>query len=278
MRCRYDRDQGEYLVDGKPCKRDDYGDPTYHCTARRTCSNHVGKDELTCHGCVSSVRTAIARILDLLSLAEGLAVHTGRVDREANAQAGPAAHPVPHWWRRVNARTDIDRRHARGDLTGASWVGLHAALAADDDDQHAATLLTTWHAMLAEDYGHDLPERMTAVDSAGYLDRHLAKVAQDPWQDFPLLMREVRACASRLEVAVRDSTRTERGVPCPECVADEAGAPRLVRHFGHWCDEQDCEQIHYDDDSGDVWTCPRNPAHEWTHERYESHVRPRQAV
>ena len=53
-RCRWDREVGAYLTpDGDPCKRDDYGDLTYHCTARRTCANHVGKGELTLIGVIS---------------------------------------------------------------------------------------------------------------------------------------------------------------------------------------------------------------------------------
>lgn len=33
-----------------------------------------------------------------------------------------------------------------------------------------------------------------------------------------------------------------------------------------------CQQVHYLDSSGDVWRCPQDVAHEWTHQDYEDRL------
>jgi hypothetical protein len=61
--CRYDHERGEYVTtDGDPCRVDEYGDPTRHCTAKRTCSQHVGHGELTCARCLGRTRANLRRI------------------------------------------------------------------------------------------------------------------------------------------------------------------------------------------------------------------------
>ena len=68
-----------------------------------------------------------------------------------------------------------------------------------------------------------------------------------------------------------DSQAKERGVPCPTCAQDERFV-RLVREYGHWCNDDDCERIHYDSDEGDVWVCPRDRSHEWSHADYDKRL------
>jgi hypothetical protein len=38
MRCHWDSATETYRDGDDPCTTDEYGDPTKHCTARRTCS------------------------------------------------------------------------------------------------------------------------------------------------------------------------------------------------------------------------------------------------
>jgi len=88
MNCRWDRDREEYLRDDEPCRVDDYGDPTRHCTARRSCANHVGPAELTCARCVGRTRGDVRRIVDLAPLMVVQAI-SGGVESEAAWLAGP---------------------------------------------------------------------------------------------------------------------------------------------------------------------------------------------
>ena len=107
--CRYDADTGAYLVDGEPCRTDDYGDPTHHCQARRTCANHIGPDELTCARCVSRTRIDLRRIVDLAPLMAVQALGTG-VNSEAAMLAGPAADPEAWMWTQAARRRRILER------------------------------------------------------------------------------------------------------------------------------------------------------------------------
>jgi hypothetical protein len=260
MNCRYDRDADAYLNDdGDPCRRDEYGDPTYHCTARKSCASHIGADDLTCPRCVGRARRDLRTIRDLAPLMLTVAIGAG-VNSEAANLAGPAADVEAWTWRKVAA------------LNGGSW---HVSLVEDDDEEHPYTVLTRWQLMLSEDYGHELPDRLTTLGAADYLDRHLTRIAQDDGQDFPLLARELRRCRNHLESVMRDSGRKERGAPCPICKEDERMV-RLTREYGHWCEDEDCERIHYDTDEGDAWVCPRNRSHVWTEKDYRAWVEDRE--
>lgn len=255
--CRYDRETGDYLADGEPCKRDDYGDPTHHCTARTSCSQHVGEGELTCARCLGRVRATIRRIADLAPLMMPVALGAG-VDSEAAMLAGPAADAEAWSWRKVAA------------AQGRAW---HVSLIEDDDEHHPYTVLTRWEFMLREDYDQPRDDATSITSAAAYLDRTLGRVAQDDGQDFPLLAREMRKCRTHLESVMRDSNTLERGAPCPDCHErnPDAPAPRLTRMYAHWCEDADCERFHFADDSGDAWICPRG--HEWDHESYRLRVR-----
>lgn len=273
--CRYDRDRDAYLVDGEPCRVDEYGDPTKHCTARRTCNQHIGRAELTCNTCIARARANLRQIAELSALMLPAAIAAG-VNSEAASLAGPAADDSV-----FTARREIGKRWIMANLPPVRWEDAACGLLEPDDELHPYSLLTRWQAMLTEDYGHPVPERYTVADACAYLERNLHVVAQDPEQDFSLLAREVRRCRQHLESVLHNSHQPERGAPCPECVAAGNVNPkhvRLVREYGHWCEDADCERIHYDDDGGDVWRCPRNRvAHVWTHAAYENYLEDRKA-
>lgn len=282
MTCRYDADLEDYVHDGEFCRHDDYGDPTKHCTARKTCAQHVGWGELTCARCLNRTRMDIWRIVQdaALMLPEAVKVGLG----EAAWMAAPGVDPrawserrfaaishLEHWW---HAGRIKERQHD------------YARETIDDDEHHPYNVLTRWHLMLAEDYGLQLPPKMTIADSADFLTRVLHRVAQDDEQDFPLLAREIRKCRTHLENVRRDSQQPEKGEPCPDCKAADAAKrlrdpsykgrlERLVREYPHWCEDEDCERIHHVTDEADMWRCPRNPAHVWTMEAYSNYVEER---
>lgn len=251
--CRWDSEAGDYLVGGEPCRHDEYGDRTHHCQARRTCSVHVGAGELTCPRCVGRVRSLLRRIPTLSALAMPVALTAG-VNSEAANIAGPAADPEAWTWRKIAAKQ------------GRAW---HLSLIEDDDERHPHLVLGRWAMMIAEDYGHGLPT-LDIGRSADYLERQLPRIAQDPEQEFALLASDLRKCLRHLETALALAVRPERGAPCPECTSDETGVgPRLVRQYGHWCDDADCTRLHYEDDSADRWVCPRDRGHAWDAEAYD---------
>lgn len=263
--CRYDRDAETYLIDGEPCRVDDYGDRTHHCTARRTCSQHIGADELTCARCLGRTRQDIRQIVDRAALMLPEALVAG-VDSEAAMMAGPGADPRAWSGHRLAAIGHLDHWLRKSRITERQYT--HARTLIDDDEFQPYNVLTRWHMMLAEDYGHPLPDKMTLADSAAYLDRILHRVAHDGGQDFPLLAREIRKCRAHLEAVLSDSLAPERGAPCPTC-KDAGKFVRLVREYGHYCDDETCEQqFHYLDDTGDVWRCPANREHWWNPRGY----------
>lgn len=263
VNCRYDKAAEDYLrPDGEPCKVDDYGDPTTHCTSRRTCSQHVGMDEITCPRCIRPIRRALREIPNLGALMLPEALSAG-VESQAAMLAGPAANPEAWSWRKVAARQ------------GGSW---HLSLIEDDDERHPYSVLTRWQMMLSEDWGHDLPEQLSIAGAAAYLERNLSRLANDPEQDWPLFASEVRKVFSHMETVLHNDTRPERGAPCPEC--RKAGKwVRMVRKYAHWCEDEECaRQFHFNDDSADVWVCPADKAHWFTAEAYAEWVKERKGA
>lgn len=269
MICRYDREARDYLLpDGQPCRVDDYGDPTQHCQSRRSCSQHVGYEELTCARCLGRTRRVIGTIVDLSALMMPAALTAG-VESQAAVLAGPGAD-----YETFSARRAIARRWILDNVPPRNVERAMGALLDDDDEQHPYVVLTRWAAMISEDYGHERPARWTIANAAAYLDRQLARIAQDPEQDWRLLSDELRRCRDHLEAVLRNDHRSDRGAPCPTCVAQsETGkGPRLRREYGHWCERDDCERMHYDDDSGDVWRCPANRDHWWSEYDYRLRI------
>jgi hypothetical protein len=115
IRCKYDRTAEAYVTgDGQVCTHDDYGDRTRHCTARRSCAQHVGPNELTCARCIGRVRTTIRRIVDLAALMHTQAMNDG-VDSEAANLSGPAADPEAWMWHQVARRKQVTERFLNDD-------------------------------------------------------------------------------------------------------------------------------------------------------------------
>lgn len=261
MKCRYDKAAEDYIrADGEPCRTDDDGDPTKHCTARRTCSVHIGRGELTCPRCIGRTRADLAWIVNLAALMPTAAL-AGGVNSEAANLAGPAADPEAWSWRKIAAKQ------------GRAW---HVSLVEDDDDEHPYLVLGRWDLMLREDYDHPSDVPVTIANAADYLGRILHIVANDPEQDWALLSKEIRRCRNHLESVLQNGREVERGAPCPTCTSEETGVgPRLVRQYGHWCDSESCERLHYGDESDDRWVCPRDREHWWFHQDYERWIEER---
>ena len=266
-RCKFDREAGEYLLsDGEPCRVDEEGNPTLHCQHRDSCSVHVGYGEQTCPRCVGRTRRDLRAVVTLAALMAPQAVARG-VNSDAASYAGPAANPAEHQARRIERNRRDDYAYLSGRISGQTFAKLIVDEYANDED-HPANVLGIWEMMLREDYGQPEVERITVESAAAYLDGILGRVAQDSEQDFELMAKEVHACRERLELAVRNHRQVERGAKCPICEAQRGNAPKLVRKFGHWCTDEECEEIHYHDAEGDDWVCPHDKRHWWTHEDY----------
>lgn len=234
-----------------------------HCTARKGCSWHV--PEQTCGRCINAARLDLRWIGDLASLMPTAAIADG-VNSEAAMLAGPGAN-----YATFSARRTIAKRWIFEHIPEGKWEAAFAGLLADDDEHHAHNVLTRWQMMIAEDYGHPLPERLNTTGAIGYLDRNLARIAQDETQDFPLLARELKKCRQHMESVLHNDTRPDRGAPCPAC-HDEgiAKPPRLTRVYA--------ERWEADDDSRDQWTCPRSREHSWKEKDYRGWVEDRVTV
>jgi hypothetical protein len=272
MTCRYDRESGEYLdPNGSPCLTDDYGDPTRHCTARRTCSQHIGRGELTCARCIGRVRANLRRIITLAAFADRLLPTVASVDSELVNLAGPGADPRLWSARRRHAQARLFAAWRAGDITEAQLDRAYEAIE-DDDELHPVNLLTRWEMMLREDYDQPTTRRATLHAAAAYLEVVLPRMAQDPEQDFGLLASDLRKCRNHLELAESLALHPRRGAPCPACI-DEGSekAPRLRLEPGHWCEREDCTRQHWPE-APDMWHCPRNRSHEWTDEDYRTRV------
>lgn len=236
-----------------------------HCTGKKSCTWHVETGQLTCGRCLNKARTDLRWITDLAALMSTAALDGG-VNSEAANLAGPSVDPEAWSWRKAAARA------------GGAW---HASLVEEDDEHHPARVLGTWARMLTEDYGHDMPPAASLVWCADYLDRNLHRIAHDDGQDFPLMARELKKCRQHLESVLHNDDQRDQGVPCPTCVSEGSANPkhvRLRREYGHWCTDEDCARIHHDTDEADVWRCPKNHDHVWSHEDYDRRLEERRSA
>lgn len=260
-RCKWT--DGEYVTPGgETCDTP----RNAHCTARRSCGIHLQWGELTCARCLGRTRTNIRHIGQYAALLDSAALEAGRVDVEISMLAGPSCDPEAWSWRKATART------------GLTW---HVSLDEDDDETDPKRVLTTWAQMLSEDYRLPRPERWDVSNAAAFLERILSRVAQDDGQDFPQLSREMRKCRDHLDAELRVRWFAERGVPCPSCVASGKHDPvkvKLRREYPHWCDDADCHQIHVETDELDVWVCPVDREHWWTHADYTNRLEERKGA
>lgn len=267
--CRYDREAETYLLpDGSPCRTDDYGDPTRHCRHRKTCSEHVGWGEITCARCLGRTRSDVRQLVNLAALMWTAALAGGDVGADAAVYAGPAANMAEYAEQREAAVHRLDALMRDAKIREKTYLKELEQIV-NSDESHPANVLGVWCRMWAEDYGLPMPNTANLAESVAFIEKHLHRVAQDEEQDFPLFAREVRSCKSRMEFLIRNSHSAERGAPCPICPSP---APKLRRDYGHWCDLEDCTKLHYADDSGDRWVCPRNREHWWSEEDYRRWV------
>ena len=266
--CRWDREAERHLtrehlaecVDRtcrgcRPCRHDDDGNPVRHCRTRRRCTSHLGWDEYACPTCLGKIRGNLTAVLDALALMPDEAAERGVSSEPANL-AGPHADYVSAQWQLVNA-----------DRNGESVEEL--------DMRDPYTCLTMHERSIRDWLGHDESTLVssTVTKSAGYLDWVLTDLARDE-EAAPFvaaLLGDTAVLRGHVEAALRDSRAPERGIPCPECVAFGRQAPRLIRHYAHWCTREDCEREHVADATADTWRCSACGT-EWTHTDYEARL------
>lgn len=271
--CRFDRDTKTHLTREhlpectdpicrgcRPCTHEE-GNPVRHCRTRLRCTSHLGWTEQTCPECLAKIRGNLSAIVETLALMPAEAEEQGINSEPANL-AGPHADYVTAQWRLINA----DR----------------AGQAVDElDMRDPYTCLTMHERTIREDLGHDEETLVSATLSAttGYLAWVLTDLARTE-EGTPLLMAllgDTSRLSAHLESALMNGRTPERGAPCPACSEAGVAPERLRRVYGHWCTKAGCERLHYLDDSGDVWRCPVNPEHEWTHEAYSRWVEERKS-
>jgi len=250
--CRYDTQEKAHLIDGEPCVRDEHGNPVRHCRVRSRCTYHLGWDEYACPECAGKTRGNLESIVDLLVLMPGEAMERG-VNSEAANLAGPHADYVRSQWRLVNAARNGQQVEELSLLDPYTCLTLHERT-------------------IREELGHDetLLVSPDVASSAGYLMWVLTDLTRSEEGAAMLssLLGDTMRLRRHMESVLMDSRTPERGAPCPACVEAELGTPRLVRVYAHWCDDSGCRRLHVADDSADVWRCPQDETHEWSHEAY----------
>lgn len=272
MTCRYDRATKKHLLrehraecidrecEGcQPCTHDDAGNPVTHCRTRTRCTGHLAWGEHTCPGCLAKIRANMDATLTALAVMPDEALERGINSEPANL-AGPHADYVTAQWRLINA-----------DRAGQSVEEL--------DMRDPYTCLTMHERTIREELGHDETTLVseTVAGAVSYLSWVLTDLARDD-EHKPLviaLMADTGRLRSHVEAALCDGRTPERGVPCPDCITEGRPPQRLVRTYGHWCDDQGCTKEHHLDDSGDEWRCPDVKRHRWSHEAYTRHVEKR---
>jgi hypothetical protein len=248
-----------------------------HCGAKRNCSWHLPEGVLTCGRCLADVRQHLRWIGDLSALIPTQAIADGERSQAANL-AGPTADARD--WRAYG----LAQRHRLTAMLLADRLTEEQATRAlenlePDDEHHPERVTSTWALMIAEDYHHPLPARLTLSWCVAYLDRQLHRIANDEEQDFLLLKAELKKCRQHLEAVLHNDSRRDRGAPCPTCRGAHREdcrndacrgclIVRLERHYAHWCEGETCERFHFTDDGSDVWRCPRDVSHWWTQNGY----------
>lgn len=260
---------GTYVQpDGEPCDLP----RSAHCTARKTCANHLGWGELTCARCLGRTRMDLKAIVqrapELISEALTAGVHS-----EAFMLAMPGAN-----YEKFSARRLIDKQWLFDHVPDQKLEKALKVFLPDDDERHPFNVLTRAAWLIVRLYDLAEPDVWTITNAADVIDRELGRLAQDEAGNFAGLSRELRKCRTHLENVLRDSQAPERGAPCPEC-ATERQVVRLVREYPHWCTDPECtQQFHFTTDDADVWVCPRNPDHWWTQQGYADYLRDRKSA
>jgi hypothetical protein len=285
--CRWDRTAEAYLLrthrpdctgnscDGcQPCTHDDAGNPVHHCPVRRRCTSHLGWTErASCPTCLGKIRSNLTAITEAVAVMPTEAEEQG-VDSAAAEMAGPHADYVTASWRLINA-------HRNGEQVE------------ELDLRDPYTCLTLHERTIREDLGHDGTTLVspTLAATCGYLAWVLTDLARDETQANALasLLADTARLRGHLEALLRDAQTPERGAPCPEC-SDAGRVERLHRRYPHYCDDPECERLHFTvvmdgatgeprpDTSADVWVCPANRRHWWTHDDYEKWVEERRTA
>lgn len=259
----HERDCGTAGCEGcEPCRRD-------HCLMPR-CSRHLRDHEpYVCDHCVGEVRTKLARIRDLCTLAP-VALSEGGTESRVAVLVGPVPERSTHDARRAWAlRGGLCRCPNCPDLrpepegpwcedwktcahyacrrrTGrATCPDLLAWLDQADDERHPLWVLGSWDMLVAEHFGHTRTMRVTVDSAAAYLGANLTDLARHEDFAFDELAREIDDCATHVEDVLSVGTYVQRGAPCPACRDAGRKAKPLERQYHEGVT-----------DDRDEWTCP----------------------
>lgn len=270
--CRFVPDYGHYLPSHElnckdttcrgcqPCTHDDHGTPVKHCTARKSCGQHLDHAHpATCARCIGRTRADVTWISRNAQLLTAAAIEAGGIDTDAAYLAGPSADPFAFRRRRMQQLA----------------AGVSPDKIDEEDYHHPLAVLGRWEVLLREHY-HQPPTRRVPMvagvqfhrwtniaAAADYVFDKLSTVAQDPDFDWSEMAQEIRSCRSHLEHILNTAKVIETGAPCPSC----AKAPALVRQYAHWCERETCEREHDVTGASDRWRCP-TCKESWTEAKY----------
>lgn len=261
--------------------------PKRHC-AGRACSNHLRDHEpRRCDKCVGKVRTNLARIRDLCTVAPYALAEANNTSRVA-VLVGPVPERSTHEARRTWAiRGGLCRCVHCPDLEPLpegpmcdKWKGcehltcrrrsgratcpdLAAWLDQADDEQHPLWVLGWWDMAVAEHFGHTRTMRVTVESAVGYLSANLTDLARHDDFGFDELAREVEDCRDHVEDVLSVAPRRQKGAPCPVCHASGRKAKELVREYAE----------NEPNDALDLWACPTAVCGQtWTIDEYDKYV------
>jgi hypothetical protein len=191
--------------------------PNRHCT---DCTKtHLKTDEETCPNCISKTRTKLRELVDLYATLPDEAQTRG-VNSEAANLHGPAADAEAFAWRRA-ARALRDN--------------VLLSTLEPDDEHHPLSVLGRWVALFGESYNEPTNLKLTVTRAVDYLDRRLARFANDPDQDWRQFATEIRRCKTHMESVLHDQGMGDpANIGCFEC---GAGLERRLTDRGfedHW--------------------------------------------
>lgn len=171
-----------------------------------------------CPECIAATRDDLAAIRLMCGALPAEVEHRG-VNGEALMLLGPTADPEA--WQHVQAS------YLAGRLPEGWFEATHGrdcptlrndpCVGCAGDELHPLTVLGTWEMVWRDFLEHESDAKITVADSAGYLDRQLAYMAEQdevPFEDFA---RDLRRCRGHLEDVLHDGEQIETGAPCMTC-------------------------------------------------------------
>jgi hypothetical protein len=173
-----------------------------------------------CTGCLEAARSDLQAIGSLCASLPAEAAVKG-VQSEAMMLWGPAADPEA--WQHVAMSAIrgrlcrcMSRRQLCPSLFGKTCPDA-AYLDDNRDELHPVYVLGEWEQRWREFLDHPTDALITIEGAVAYLDMQIGYMADQLEPAFDEFAANLKACRGRLEDALHDGVREERGAPCVQC-------------------------------------------------------------